>query len=43
MFNLLDNAYKFTDENETINIQIEKEFANSKEFAIITIKTLAKE
>ena len=42
MFNLLDNAYKFTDVNETINIQIEKEFAEGKEYAIITIKDTGK-
>jgi len=42
MFNLLDNAYKFTDVNETINIQIEKEFAGGKEYAIITIKDTGK-
>ena len=33
---------KFTDVNETINIQIEKEFAEGKEYAIITIKDTGK-
>jgi two-component system, OmpR family, sensor histidine kinase VicK len=42
IFNLLDNAYKFTDESDTISITLEKESINNKRFAIIQIKDTGK-
>jgi two-component system, OmpR family, sensor histidine kinase VicK len=38
IFNLLYNAHKFTDENDTINVALEKESIDDKEYALITIK-----
>ena len=42
IFNLLYNAYKFTDENDTINVTLEKESIDNIEYAIITIKDTGK-
>ena len=42
IFNLLDNAYKFTDEKDTISITLDKESIKDKRFAIINIKDTGK-
>jgi len=42
VFNLLDNAYKFTEENDTISVTLEKESIGDKRFAIINIKDTGK-
>jgi two-component system sensor histidine kinase VicK len=36
--NLLDNAFKFTNDGDTISVEIEKETSSSQEFAVISIK-----
>ena len=36
--NLLDNAFKFTNEDEKIHMEIKKEFINGQKYAVITMK-----
>jgi signal transduction histidine kinase len=38
VFNLLDNACKFTNEDEIIRIEVKKEFIDDQKFAVITMK-----
>jgi signal transduction histidine kinase len=40
--NLLDNAFKFTDENDTIYVKLNKELKSGLPFAIVTIKDTGK-
>ena len=42
IFNLLDNSYKFTDENDAISVTLEKGSIKDKECAIIKIKDTGK-
>ncbi|MGN6350984.1 MAG: ATP-binding protein [Candidatus Nitrosocosmicus sp.] len=42
IFNLLDNAYKFTNEHDTITVQLNNQFVDGKEHAMITIKDTGK-
>ncbi|MGN6560506.1 MAG: sensor histidine kinase, partial [Candidatus Nitrosocosmicus sp.] len=42
IFNLLDNAYKFTNEHDTITVQLNHQFVDGKEHAMITIKDTGK-
>jgi signal transduction histidine kinase len=42
IFNLLDNAYKFTTESDTITVQLNNHVFDSKEHAVITIKDTGK-
>ena len=42
IFNLLDNAYKFTNECDTITVKLNRQFVDSKEHAVITIKDTGK-
>lgn len=38
VLNLLNNAFKFTSEGDTISVEIKKEILSSQEYAVITIK-----
>jgi signal transduction histidine kinase len=42
LFNLLDNAYKFTNEKDIITVELDVEFVNNKEYAIVRIKDTGK-
>ncbi|MGN6349257.1 MAG: ATP-binding protein [Candidatus Nitrosocosmicus sp.] len=40
--NILDNAFKFTDENDTIYVELNKELKSGRPFAIVTIRDTGK-